>query len=411
MNIVPKLSTVLGMLLVGGYIAAGIRYSLYQPERSDNFLWGVYHVHSTVSDGLHSKEEIARQAREAGVSLVLLTDHGGPDFSSSAFRKIINGVVVVGGSEARLPEGRLTFFGARGFPQFSLSSSPPAAINAVMGWGGFPVLAYPKDPLYGWQYWETDLNPGGIEISNLFTSLRCSSIFDKVCLVLYYPFSHYYFLKSVSFPSESIEYWDKFLQARKTWGLVATDAHGGFHIGGSLTVNIPSYAETFSYAGLGIDKRYATEPEKAIRRGDFFNCIRGAGEPLVFEFYATYVASRYRTGSETPVESDLHVRVQTRNQRVRLLIKKDGVTKLSTMENSLDLTAVETGVYRVEAYLQGHPLLPAEVPWIISNPIFVGVSLRKGLSPFAKVASEPTIKNKNRLPLPGTVVLDSESLN
>src|SRR4029077_4720321 len=105
-------------------------------------------------------------------------------------------------------------------------------------------------------YWETDLNPGGIEISNLFTSLRCSSILDKICLALYYPFSHYYFLRSVSFPSESIAYWDKFLQARKTWGLVATDAHGGFRIGG-WTVNIPSYTEAFSYAGLGIDKRYA----------------------------------------------------------------------------------------------------------------------------------------------------------
>src|SRR5271156_5851468 len=82
------------------YVATGMRYVSYAPQRSNTYLWGVYHVHSTMSDGLQSPEEIAQQARSTGVSLVLLTDHGRPNLASSDFRKIIHGVTIVGGSEA-----------------------------------------------------------------------------------------------------------------------------------------------------------------------------------------------------------------------------------------------------------------------------------------------------------------------
>ncbi len=139
------------------------------------YLWGVYHVHSTMSDGLQSPEEIAAQARATGVSLVLLTDHGRPNLASSSFRKIIDGVTIVGGSEASLPDGHLTFFGAQEVPGFRLSSFPPEAMDDARGWGGFPVLAYPDDPDYGWRYWDSDLRPGGIEVLNLFTCLRGAS--------------------------------------------------------------------------------------------------------------------------------------------------------------------------------------------------------------------------------------------
>ena len=142
-----------------GYVTLGIHYALYRPVQSANYLWAVYHVHSTYSDGLKTPEEIAGQARLAGVSLVLLTDHGNPNFKSSALREEFNGVTVIGGSEARLPQGRLTFFGARDVPNTALATFPPEAMKQARGWGAFPVVAYSEDPLYGWRYWETDLVP------------------------------------------------------------------------------------------------------------------------------------------------------------------------------------------------------------------------------------------------------------
>jgi hypothetical protein len=368
-----KCAVLISVLAVIGYLATGMRYARYSPHRSNTYLWGVYHVHSSMSDGLQSPGEIALQARISGVSLVLLTDHGSPNRASSSFRETIDGVTIVGGSEASLPDGRLTFFGAQSVPKFRLSSFPPEAIDDAREWGAFPVLAYPDDPRYHWRYWNTDLRPSGIEILNLFTSLRAGSWADRLRLAMYYPFSRYYFLKQIAVPTESIAHWDVLLQRDKIWGFAASDAHGGFHITSWLSIKLPSYADTFSFAAMGIGRQYESDPEAAIRSGDFFNCIRGAGEPERFEFSAHRGLQKYRSGSDAPSNSHLHVEVQAGKQATRLVLKKDGAALREIIGDHLDLENTGTGVYRVEVFLIGHPLLQANVPWILSNPIFVGV--------------------------------------
>ena len=377
------------------YLGIGIHYAKYSPHSSNAYVWAVYHVHSTMSDGLQSPVEIAQQARAAGVSLVLLTDHGSPNLASSGFHEIIADVTIVGGSEASLPDGRLTFFGAQKIPQFRLSSFPPAAIDDAQEWGAFPVLAYPDDPRYHWRYWNSDLRPGGIEVLNLFTSLRSGSWTDRLLLAMYYPFSRYYFLKKITVPPESIAHWDALQQRDKTWGLAASDAHGGFRITPWLSIKLPSYADTFSFAGMGIDRKYQSDPEAAIRNGDFFNCIRGAAEPERFEFSAYRGFQKFPSGSDAPAHSDLHVEVRAGDENTRLVLRKDGAVLREIVGDHLDLENAAAGVYRVEVFLVGHPLLQARVPWILSNPIFVGL-LREPRPPRPSVAIRAQLpKNTN----------------
>jgi hypothetical protein len=325
-----------------------------------------------MSDGLASPAEIARQARASGVALVILTDHGNPNLAASAFRLRADGVTIVGGTEARLPDGRLTFFGAREVPALSLVSFPPRAIEQARLWGAFPVVSYSDDALYGWRYWESDLAPSGIEISNLFSCVRRLSFLRKLLLALYYPFSNKYFLTDICFPSQSLSRWDNLLARQKTWGLIAADAHGGFRIGKWFSPPVPSYAATFSLAGLGIDPQYDSQPELAIRNGDFFNCIRGAGEPQIFRFFATRGNAKFSSGASAPEDSSLHVQVEMPGQSLRILLIKDGTADRAVNATSLDIAKATAGVYRVEVYLLHHPLLPPNVPWIVSNPIFVG---------------------------------------
>jgi hypothetical protein len=124
---------------------------------------------------------------------------------------------------------------------------------------------------------------------------------------------------------------------------------------------------------MGIDRRYSRDPELAIRSGNFFNCIRGAAEPEEFQFSAQSGSQSFPTGSNAPAKSVLHVAVKSENQAIRLVLKKDGTEIREAISDHMDLVNAPAGVYRVEAYLLHHPLLRADVPWIISNPIFVGV--------------------------------------
>jgi hypothetical protein len=189
---------------------------------------------------------------------------------------------------------------------------------------------------------------------------------------MYYPFSHYYFLRSITVPAESLAHWDDFLQRDKIWGFEASDAHGGFRVGSWLAMKLPSYADTFSFVGMGISRRYESDPEAAVRAGDFFNCVRGAVEPERFEFSAHDGLREFPSGSDAPVNASLHVDVRAAKQAMRVVLKMDGAVVREVVGDHLDLENAGAGVYRVEVFLMTHPLLRADVPWILSNPIFVG---------------------------------------
>jgi hypothetical protein len=369
-----RIALIVAVLPMALYLGIGLRYALYTPEQSDNYIWGAYHVHSRMSDGLLDPAGIALQARAARDSFIILTDHGTPNHAASSISEVIDGVHFTGGSEVGLPEGHFTFFGAKAIPRFDLPQYPPAAMDDAREWGAVPVLAYPSSPRTEWRYWDADLHPAGIEAMNLFSQLLETSKLQRIQMIIFAPFSSYQFLTTMHYPSTSFARWDKFLQRDKTWGFLAVDAHGGFRIRQlkSHPFAFPSYRTAFSMAAIGVSRRYADHPEDALRIGDFFNCIRGAGEPQQFDFYAANGDQQVSMGGEAPVGSSLHIRLRMIHQATRIVLRKDGAVFATSDTGDLDLAEAPAGVYRVEAYLPKHPLLPADVPWIFSNPIFVG---------------------------------------
>jgi hypothetical protein len=122
------------------------------------------------------------------------------------------------------------------------------------------------------------------------------------------------------------------------------------------------------YVGLAVDPRYREAPEEAIRSGEFFSLVRAAGEPKRFELKES--------------EGALVVRLEAATAGARIDLKRNGEIVGSTKENELRLTSPGPGVYRVEVYLENHPLLAEDVPWILSNPLFFG-------SPGAPVKEDP----------------------
>ena len=353
------------------YIGYGLSLARYVPERSNAYLWGVYHVHSALSDGLLPPRGIAKAAKQSNVGLVLLTDHGTPHFEATTYRAELEGVQVVGGSEVAMVDGHLTFFGANKVPLFRLPPHPPDAVEDINEWGGYSVIAYPDDPGLGWSYWDADFRPSGIEVMNMSSILKRTSLPRRVLLFLYFPFSRYYFLTAMTRPSEALLRWDDLLQRGSVSGFLAVNAHGVFRLANVLPVPVPSYSTLFDSLALGIDWRYRRSPLQAIREGDFFCLVRAAGEPQSFEFTAQAGSGSYRSGSLIRGEATLRVSVGTIAQKVRVVLRKDGKVVREVLDAPLEYGPAGMGIYRAEVYLVEHSFLSPEVPWILSNPISV----------------------------------------
>ncbi len=359
------------------YLITGIYLSTYSPEKSDNYIWGAYHVHSTMSDGIYPPDKIAVEAEKVRVGFVILTDHGAPNFKASVFRKKIDGVYFIGGSESGLPEGHLNFFGANKIPVFKLPPYPPEAIEDIKEWGGFTIITYPEDPSHRWHYWGKDLYPDGIEIINISTYFRRLTKWQIAKLILYFPFSRYYFLKYFTSPKFSIDKWDTLLKRKKVFGFYAVNAHGRTPVSKNIKIPYPSYANIFSTVGLGIDKKSEDNLEQAVKSGNFFSIVRGAGEPLTFEFYGILNNKKINMGSSIDKNILLKINIKTIKLKYKIILKQNGKKILETTKNFITFKTNSAGIYRAEVYLTNHRLLSSSVPWIISNPIFINTTYKK----------------------------------
>jgi hypothetical protein len=343
-------------LLLG--LIRGLLIAAYSPETSESYVYGAFHVHSTLSDGLSPLEEIARQAKKARVSFVMLSDHGTPHPEAATLDREIDGVRFIGGSEVGIPDGHLIVSGARALPLWTLPPFPPDAIADAAAWGGMSVVTYPEDPVHRWRYWKEDLAPDGIEIVNVTSYFRRSSLLQKIAWAWFSLFNRNYYVSGFERPSEALARWDDLLSRGRVLGFYAANAHGGFPLTEETTIGIPSYSTAMGYVGLAIDPRYRDNPQEAVRGGEFFSLVRAAGEPRRFEFQST--------------ERELRVRLEARTPFARIDLKRDGKVVATTKESALRLASPEPGAYRVEVYLESHPLLADDVPWILSNPLFVG---------------------------------------
>jgi hypothetical protein len=343
-------------------LGRGLLLRSYEPVTSDAYLWGAFHVHSTLSDGLGSIEDIAGEARAARVSFVMLSDHGAPHREAATLSRTIDGVRFIGGSEVGIPEGHLIVSDVDRVPLYALPPYPPEAVEEAREWGGFAVVTYPDDPVLAFRYWDDDFLPQGIEIVNVTSYFRAASVPKKLAWAFFSLFDSRYFVSGFERPEVALERWDALLERGEVFGYYANNAHGGFPLTEEATVSLPSYETALGFVGLGVDRSYEASPEEAVRRGEFFALVRAAGEPDRFEIVEEEGAVRVTL--ETAVES------------ARIDLKLNGEVIESSRTGSIEHEVREPGVYRAEVYLEDHPLLADDVPWILSKPLLLGIGPR-----------------------------------
>jgi hypothetical protein len=363
------------------------------PARVDVSAWGdlasrtaagAYHVHTTRSDGHGDKAAVAAAASRAGLTFVILTDHGDgtrpPDPPA-----YVDGVLVLDAVEISTDHGHYVALDMPRAP-YPLGGAADAVVEDVARLGGFGIAAHPDSPKPALQ-WTADRVPAdGIEWLNLDSEWRDESRTHLARAGIAYAVRKGPALAALLDRPATLDRWDKDTLGAREVALAAVDAHGGVgerteDPNRSLfgTIGIPGYDASFRTFSTRVvlDRALTGKPDDdaravyaAIRKGRVFSAIDALAGPALLDFHAEAGGDRIEMGDGLPSDSDVTIVARAAMppgaelglvRNGRLLAKSNG--ELRRIVNGAD------GAYRVEIRLPDAPGTPP-IPWVVSNPIY-----------------------------------------
>ncbi|HEV8592319.1 MAG TPA: hypothetical protein VGQ55_09470, partial [Pyrinomonadaceae bacterium] len=176
-------------------------------------------------------------------------------------------------------------------------------------------------------------------------------------------------------PDENLAKFDEIAAKRKIVLSAGTDAHSniGFHLFGDdagnklLNIKLDPYATTFGLVRLHVliekDKPFVRETLiEAIKAGRFFIGFDALGDTTGFRFGPDNQGDIQLV---TPLSARIYLSCNGLGKFGGTLVRS------STNDNSWILREPQSGTWRVEVYRDdlGPPF--NQMPWIISNPIYV----------------------------------------
>lgn len=351
---------------------------------------GAIHVHSDRSDGTGTLDEIAAAAARAGLTFVVLTDHGDatrepphPEYRS--------GVLCIEAVEISTENGHVVALGLERSP-YPLAGEARDVVEDIARMGGFSIAAHPgsRKPELQWTAWETPVD--GLEWINGDSEWRDESARSLARVLFTYPGRKPEVLATMlDRPAPILTRWDALTRERRVVAVAAADAHArlglrslGEPYENSGYLPVPSYEQVFRTFSIalphvaltGNPAEDAAQIIGAIRGGNVYSTIDAVAGPGAMVFTATSGGARALAGDVLPLAGSVTLRVETRapaDARIDLL--KDGAPIATRGGALLEHVTSEAGVYRVEVSLPGAPGQPP-VPWIVSNPIYVGRQAR-----------------------------------
>jgi hypothetical protein len=337
---------------------------------------GVVHVHTTLSDGGGTPQEVAAAAKRAGLGFVVITDHNHLD--AKPFEGYHDGVLVLVGTEvSTAASGHLLGLGLREDPAFRFSGDPGDALDDIHLLGGAAFAAHPLSARadFRWTAWNLP-GPWGLELINGDSQWRAAGWRRLARTAALYTLNpRYALLGSLTSPDELLDRWDQVLAVRPAAGITGADAHNRVAVLRESGPRFPSYESVFGLAvnhvllerplsgdaaadgraiveALAGGRSYVGLDALAPADGFFFTAEGASGRATMGETIAVDPAPRLRAGGRLP-------------EGARLRLLRDG-SALNDSQTGLDLPAPGPGVYRIEVRVPGW-----DVPWVLSNPIYV----------------------------------------
>ena len=377
--------------------AVEVDVSGWRPSLPGHVVAGAVHVHTVRSDGADSVDEVAAAAARAGLQFVILGDHGNGlrPLEPPTYR---NGVLCVDGVEISTSGGHYLALDMSAAP-YPLAGEPRDVVEDVRRLGGFGIVAHPTSAKRALQWLEWSAPFDGIEWLNADAEWRDENRWTLARVPFDYLVRPEAALASLlDRPELALARWDALGSRRRVVGLAAADAHGRIDIGGDAyaegnvsPLRVPSYDASFRTFAVRIvlDQPLSGSAAEdgrallgALRGGRTFSAIDALARPVRFEFSATSGGAVARMGESLTATGSVTLRARAAAPAGSAIdLIRDGqivrTVSAGELEHETDATS---GVFRVEVRVPGAPGAPA-VPWIVSNPVYVGPRGGEGEAP------------------------------
>jgi hypothetical protein len=375
-----------GLALLAALVVLGLallRVALWRPlelegsDPGDGYarVAGVVHVHTTLSDGGGTPEEVIRAAKAAGLAFVGITDHNNLD--AKPLEGYRDGVLVLVGAELSTPAGHVLGLGLDRDPPWRFNGDGLDGLEDVRDLGGVPFAAHPFSPRADlrWNGWDLP-GPWGIELLNGDSDARRAGARVLLSMGLFHVNPAYSFLQGLRPPDEALRRWDEILAKRDVVGLAGSDAHSRLAITKTRALRFPSYEALFAQERdhLLLDRPLTGDAAAdraavldAFRRGRFYLGLDALAPADGFRFTVEdRSGERWSMGDHVPAGGDLRALVGGRVPKGALVVLLRDGKAVGEGAGSLEMALPGPGVYRVEARVPGWP-----VPWVITNPVYV----------------------------------------
>ncbi len=357
---------------------------------------GVFHVHSTESDGGGTVEEIAEAARGADLDFVVLTDHG--DGTNPTPPRYIDDVLILAGVEISTNGGHYI---ALGMPQspYPLGGDAKGVVEDVRRLGGFGVVAHPYSPREALRWQDFTLPVDAIEWINGDSQWRGAGVMPLLSASLHYWLRPVGSLNALLYrPIDTMNMWNAMASNRHVTGLAGVDAHARLATGsgeegytGGFVVRFPWYEDLFRLFGIyvSLDRTLTKNAEAdsrsilaSLKTGQFYSTVESQATSTNFIFFGTRTdGTTVKMGETTPGNQDLHLLASVgapAGAVIHLLRNGTIAAESAGLQVAHTVSASSSAaVYRVEVYLSENHVRDG-VPWLVSNPIFVGRSESEG---------------------------------
>ena len=347
---------------------------------------GVIHVHTFL--GGHSTgmfDELISGANDNKLDFVVMTEHTSHlyDTSEKTIKGLRNGTLFVNGNETRTKDESCILF-LKGFAKAHSTGyqTTPEALEKSRLDNRVAFVAYPKE----FTSWDEDID--GLEVFSMHKNAKKMPPFTFIPNALW-SYGKYpeltlarYFLR----PNENLRLYDNQTKTKKLTLFAGNDAHSnlGFHLFGDdannkfINLKFDRYETIFrlvrTHVLLHKDKKLTEENLLfALKNGNTYIGFDILSETKGFTFAADSGDDSIIMGDEFSLENNKEIKLTAKAPHVsRFVIFKNGEKITESAEtNKIEFDVKEKGAYRVEVYLDslGKPF--DEMPWIISNPIYI----------------------------------------